>query len=91
MEKQNVVSQKTRTYRDSAGERYCFIIKIVEKWESKKQVWFIDSVIVGYPEGVVLIPPNFKDTRIVPPSWELVEETDDYYRRSILDVIQYAK
>ena len=85
MEKENVVTQKTQTYIDSAGESHSFIIKIIEKWESKKQVWFIDSVIVGYPEGIVLTPPNFRDTRFAPRDWELVEETNDYYRRSILD------
>ena len=91
MEKQNVVSQKTQIYIDSVGERYSFIIRITEKWDSEKELWFVDSVTVGYPEGVVLMPPTFKDSRIVPPDWELVEETDDFYRRSPLDVVQYAE
>lgn len=64
MERQNVVSQKTRTYIDPAGNHHSFTIKTVEKWDSKKKVWFIDSVIIGYPEGLLQIPHNFEGTRI---------------------------
>ena len=91
MERQNVVSQKTQTYIDPAGNHHSFTIKTVEKWDSKKKVWFIDSVIIGYPEGLLQIPHNFEGTRIAPPNWEFVEETDDYDRQLPLDVVQFVE
>ena len=91
MERQNVVSQKTQTYIDPAGNYQSFTIKTVEKWDLKKKVWFIDSVIIGYPEGLLQIPHNFEGTRIAPPNWEFVEETDDYDRQLSLDVVQFVE
>ena len=91
MEIQNVVSQKTRTYIDPAGNHHSFTIKIVEKWDSKKKVWFIDSVIIGYPEGLLQIPHNLVGTQIAPPNWDFVKETDDYNRQSPLDVVQFVE
>ena len=49
-----MVSQKTLTYNDTAGERHSFIIKIFEKWDSEKQIWFIDFVNIVYPGGILL-------------------------------------
>ena len=91
MEKQQVVSQKTQTYRDAVGEHHSVVIKIFETRDSEDQVWFTDFVTVIYPKGVLLTPPNLNDKTFVPPHWELVKETDDYYRQEIVNLIQYAK